>query len=93
MSERKILSIMPAANWFVWWHDDTEPDAFGVDPLVAWALIAEPTGARTVVGLLAGNEIMFADELGDIEYVPESREGKAIMRALRYAQTLRERAA
>jgi hypothetical protein len=62
MSKRKILQIMPAPGWGALVADDDAPNEDYVSPLIGWALIEED-GAQTVVGMIAGEQIDFCDQL------------------------------
>lgn len=62
MSKRMIVQMMPAPGWGAMVADDDSPDDQYVSPLIGWALIQED-GAQTVVGMIAGQQVDFCDQL------------------------------
>ena len=62
MSKRSIVQMMPASGWGALVADEDSPDDQYVSPLIGWALILED-GAQTVVGMIAGDQVDFCDQL------------------------------
>ena len=59
MSERKIIQIMPAADWGAAYNDHGDEL---MAPLVCWALVQDADGLSSVVGLTAsGKQVTFCD--------------------------------
>lgn len=70
MSDRKIIQIIPANNWYALYKQDDAPDEWV--PLVAWAVVKQ-NGDDFVVGLDACEYIDFCDETSNfLRYAHES---------------------